>query len=958
MRSSLPLSLRGRSPPCFPLSEYQLNPPQQRWQLVTDTGGFDVLGRLSEHATPEAATGNDDEDATADDDGAEAAAVVSAPLSSSAASLDHESDSASIPFDEDEDGVGVVDATVERPPAADASHSHDALTCLICGPARHMTQRFDESARSGKEEAVSLERSVSLLQMNDLLFLIWDYLPLSQVLHFQHICPLWKELLCLRPGSAEEEERLLAEEAKRQEERDEVGDAEAARRIQREMQHIRDQYERGTRAERTRAAAADGPPAPPLQPLAHVPPLLADFDGLFGRQLAFYRAVTGRLVARDDALHEDVGLRDEVRRMDAEDVAAIAAELSDLDEAEDDAVMAEVGRQGRVRQRERRLDRQHAKRARLTPALVRAMWERTHDRPTGEHGAASSSASIASTATASSSPSLSSRSPPMPLRFRSDDMPVLHTGADAASNDSDDPMLDDELPDEPPTLRRPDFSLSSSSSSSSSSPHPRPTASTASTASFSSSASSSSSSSSSSSFSSSSSSSGSATLSSVDSSALSAWSSRSYLRRLTHAKLSLSPFISPSLSPAIVSSLALLTSVHLYHFPFVRSVFDAEYECVEGEAAEVRQLKEEKEAGERRERQTALAQQKAEKQQAARKQQAADDAARSAKREVERRRRDSGQAGEVDVGWARRMQDAEDRHDAGDAREARGARDGRRTPPARLVAALLRQARLLASHRPPRSETPPLHLLKPLAAQLTTLVYAPSCLTTRDMEQLQALTSLTSLSLHCAMSESGMRSSDQIIPFLSAFPALQSLSLYCQDDGATLPSNFIPHLPLLQPTLTALAVHCSNWKADHIAAIATLANLRSLSLSFTTWPITHAHLSAFAALTSLTSLTLHCGTHLSYALPPSLFALRGLRELAVFGSINVHQSALRLLCELAELRRLRVSNCFDSLNGLVPCVVACSQLRVLDVRGSAMSWRYRERLRSERPDIQVLESGM
>ena len=935
MQNFSSFSIRGRSPPCFPLSDFQLNPPQQRWQLATDDGGLDVLGR-TEHAAPDVLV--DDDDDAALDLRADLPAVL-AHLTNTAGD---DTDSTTAQLDEDGSSSAAATTTKLLPPTM----LHDPATCIICGTGRSREGRMDDEPRSGKEEAVewtadedevgqtaAADREVSLLQMNDLLFLIWDYLPLSQVLHFQHICPRWKDLLRLKPGSEQEEERELVQEQRRQEERDEAGDAEAVRRIQREMHHIREQYEHGPRA------AAVPPPLP--LPLARLPPLLADFDSLFGRQLAFYRAVTGRGGARDEVMADDAVMRDEVRRMNGDDLAAITSELEDMDEAEDDAVMAEGSRQRRVRQRERRLERQHAKRARLTPAFVRALWERAHDRPTSD---TSSSVSLASTAAVSSSSSLS-RSPPTPLRSSFGVMGSM----DGTKIDADESMMDDGLPSYSPVLRRPALSLSSFSSS-------RPLSSTSTSVPSSSSFASSSSSlsaCSSPSF-------GAASASAGDALSLSTWSSRSYLRRLTHAKLSLSPFINPCLSPAILSSLSSVVSLQLYHFPFVRTVFESECEGVEAEAEEVRQLKEEKEAGEREERRLVIAQQKQEKTVS---KQLPDDAVKAAMREMDRRRRESGQVGEMDMLWARRAMEADDRveprepRETRETREARDARDCRRTPPARLVAALMRQARLLATHRPTRGEAPPLHLLKPLAAQLTTIVYSPACWTARDMEQLQALTSLTSLSIHCQMSESGMRSHDQIVPFLSSFPSLLSLSLYCQDDGATFPSNFVPHLSLLQSTLTSLAVHSSHWKADHVATIATLTNLQSLTISFTTTPITHAHLSSFIALTHLTSLTLHCGTHLSYPLPPSLFALTTLTSLAVFGSVNVHQSAFHLLTHLTELQRLRVSDCFDSLNGLLPYLIACAQLRVLDVRGSAMSWRHREMLRCERPDIKVLESA-
>ena len=925
-------SLRG-SPP-FPLSDFQLNPPQQRWQLATEDGGLEVLPGRSEHATPDVL--GDLEDETADDQRADPPAVFQLLLSSPVDHTDTDTDTVNVTADEEASGVAAATKSTSAP----SDTLHDALTCIICGPARKREVRANNELRSDKEEAVGWHSEaaggtaagsdVSLLQMNDLLFLIWDYLPLSQVLHFQHICPRWADLLQLRPGSEEEEERAMAEEQKRQEEREEAGESEAVRRIQREMQHIREQYERGTRAERLLAAAAV---VPPQAPVNRMPPLFNDWDTLFGRQLAFYRAVTGRGFSREKLLADDILMRDEVRMIDAEDIAAIASELEDIDDAEDEAVMAEVGRQGRVRQRERRLERQQAKRARLTPAFVRALWERAHDGPERDN---SGSAFFASTATASSSSS-SSRLPPAPSRSSSDTT-LLMDLMDSAAVDADELMMNDELPADTPTLRRPTFSLSSHSSTTGISSTSASTASSSSSSSFCCSTSSSS------------------TGASVDATSLFAWSSRSYLRRLTHAKLSLSPFINPCLSSSILASLSQLTSLHLYHFPFVRTVFEAQYEGVEAEAQEVRQLREEKEAGEREERRIVLAKQKQEKQTLSKQQ--PDDAVKAAWRDMDKRRTESGQDVQLRM-WARREvpADADDRIDVRDTREARDARDGRRTPPARLVAALIRQARLLATHRPPRCEAPPLHLLKQLATQLTTLVYSPACLTTRDMEQLQVLTSLTSLSIHCQMSESSMRSNEQIAPFLSAFPALQSLSLYCQDEGATFPSSFVSHLTLLQPTLTSLAVHSSSWKADQLAALATLTNLQSLTLSFTNTPITQAHFSSFAALSSLTSLTLHCGTHLSYPLPPSLFALSTLTSLAVFGSVNVHQSALHLLSELTVLRRLRLSDCFDSLNGLVPCVIACVQLRVLDVRGSPMSRRYREMLRGERPNIRVLESG-
>ena len=951
MQHSVPFSLSRRSPPRVPLSAFQLNPPPQRWQLATDDGGLDVLGR-TEQATLPAPT-EDDDDAAID---------LRAELPMPLAEL------SSPPVDYADASIAATDEDASAAPAASkvpvppSKSLHDSLTCCICGPGRRREQRMHDEARSSKEEAADWtaeaeqsqaagraaaadEAEVSLLQMNDLLFLIWDYLPLSQVLHFQHICPHWKELLRLRPGSEDDEQRAAAYEQRQQEERDEAGDSETVRRIQRELHHIRDHFEHGMRAERPPAIPAAAPPQhPSALPLGRMPPLLADFDTLFGRQLAFYRAVTGRGAAREDMWDDDMAMRDEMRRMNAEDIAAIASELEEMDDTEDDAVaVADVNRHGRVRQRERRLERQHAKRARLTPALVRALWERAHDRPNVD---ASGSVSLASTATASS---LSSphESPSLHLRSSSDATLAMDGSIDGTREVMDEPMLDDELPDDSPVLHRPAHSASSQSSAS-----PLSSASSFTAASSTSSVSSSPLSS----FSclSASSSSSSSSPSVVDAPSLTGWSSRSYLRRLTHAKLSLSPFINPSLSPAVVATLSSLTSVHLYHFPFVRTVFDAEYEALEAEAEEVRQLKGDKEAGEKEERRIALAQQKQEKQ--ALSKQLPDDAVKAVMREMDRRRREGGQLGDMDLVWARRAVEADDRLDMREARDARDARDGRRTPPARLVAALMRQARLLTTHRPPRCEAPQLQLLKPLAPQLTSVLYSPACWTTRDMEQLQALTSLTSLSIHCQMSESAMRGSDQIAPFLSSFPALQSLSLCCNDDGATFPANVVQHLTLLQPTLTSLAIHSSHWKAEHLATIATLTNLRSLTLSFTTTPVTQAHFTSFAALSQLTSLTLHCGTHLSYPLPPPLFALSSLTSLAVFGSVNVHQSALQLLSQLTELTRLRLSGCFDSLNGLVPCVIACTQLRVFDVRGSAMSWRYREMLRCERPDIRVLES--
>ena len=971
MSYCIPFSFSRRSPP--PLSDLQLNPPQQLWQLATDDDpnyNYAYAMSRAERAITDPLA------AVLDDDATELRAELHNVLARLTDTTVDEADIATAqPTDDAASKSAVITESVK---SSSVETPHDPLSCPICGPVVRKSEQSAPVQRSGKEEAMEWDaegmaaqsggasggEEVPLLQMSDLVFLIWDYLPLSQVLQFQHICPRWKELLRLRPSSEEEEEKALLEEQKQQEEREKAGDTDLVRRHQREMHHTMNLCEQHTsRAERTAAAPAYPPPVFPL-PTARLPPLLADLDSLLGRQLAFDRAVTGRRARDDHLLHDDGGIRDELRHISAQDIAAITLDLEEMDESEDDAAMAtEAIRPGRVRQRERRFERPQTKRARFTPTLVRALWERAHDII---YIATSTSAPTTTTVTAASSSSSSSSSSRRPSQSLSDAGTGSSGGTQRMDEDSEMEEKEEKLPEVTPALRRPSapFSLSSfgahrsrramrasigngsqsavrdiASSSSSTSNDALSYAST--DVSFSSS-SSSSFSPPSSSFSSSSSSSGSSSPFALDSSstaadaAPSAWSSRSYLRRLTHAKLALSPFISPSLSPAILASLSSLTSLHLYHFPFVHPVFEAEYEGAEAEAEEVRQLKEEKEAAEKEERRTLLAQQNKERQELSKQMQ----------EEVK------------ELVGNSRIGDADDRAEMREAREAREARDVRRTPPARLVAVLTRHARLLATHNRPLGDSPPLHLLKPLASQLTTLIYSPACLTTRDMEQLQSLTFLTSLSIHCQMSEAGMCSDDQVAPFLASFPSLQSLSLYCEDNGSTFPANFIPHLILLQPTLTSLSLHSSHWKNDHITTLSQLTHLATLTLSFTTTPITPHHFTLLATtLTQLSTLTLHCGTHLSYALPPQLFSLSGLQSLAVFGSVNVHSSAFGRLYELKGLVRLRVSDCFASLNGLVNCVLLCPQLQVLDVRGSAMSWRHREMLRCERPDIKVLETG-
>ena len=336
-------------------------------------------------------------------------------------------------------------------------------------------------------------------------------------------------------------------------------------------------------------------------------------------------------------------------------------------------------------------------------------------------------------------------------------------------------------------LPSPTRTLSSSSSASSSS---------SSHAALLSSASSCSSSSSSSSFSSSSAS----PAASAPSAPLALWSSRSYLRRLVHAKLSLLPNCTPWLNPSMLASLFSVTSLHLFSFPFVTPVFFSEVEGSDWTEEESRLHSLEKEAYEREEKKRLQEQ---------------------SDRERKQLKDNTGDKRErmlLNAAWFMRRGHREEMEDVLRVMEMQGLRRRRLVERAAGGEAalmeelkerdgddgpeppLLRQLdpRLLhlndwerdrpmhpfwyhaALERKPPKEVGHLSLLASLASQLTALAFSPSTLTQSDLTALSCLHSLTSLSLHPHASE-GLRPAEAIADFLSSFPLLESLSLYSEE---------------------------------------------------------------------------------------------------------------------------------------------------------------------------------
>ena len=149
MRNILPFSISGRSPPCFPLSDFQLNPPQQRWQLATDDGGLDVLGR-TEQSTPEVTVDDDDDSAAID-----LRAALPAVLAHISTTAVEEADTTEAQVDDD--GAGNVAAATSKLVPSDAPH--DPLTCVVCGPRGHIVERLVEGRDRVKRRRCNVSRT-------------------------------------------------------------------------------------------------------------------------------------------------------------------------------------------------------------------------------------------------------------------------------------------------------------------------------------------------------------------------------------------------------------------------------------------------------------------------------------------------------------------------------------------------------------------------------------------------------------------------------------------------------------------------------------------------------------------------------------------------------------------------------------------------------------------------------
>ena len=814
------------------------------------------------------------------------------------------------------DPVGVVEADLP----------HDPHTCPICSTAprlslarrktstgfttdgkeerdmadwRRMRRDEEEEAGWGDEEA---DDAVSLLQMDDLVFLIWDYLPLSQVWRFRLLCPRWRDLLHLKPGSeepppadaaeptdaaaaddaADDEDYLLdadddfawpalaEDRALRVARDDEDDDGPAAglgRRwiedLHREQRAMLQQFQRGVHV--------------------HARDWKEDLQGMTEEDLAVILDVRTAGVERGYPLNARARRQREWTRAD---------------------------RNGRRRtKRMRKLDRRTA-----TPATVLRTAVTASEVPLPQ----------ASSASSPSSPSL----PPHP--------PVLATVVS-------------------------DSSSSSSSSSSSFSLNP----SLASTVSLSPS-------SSPPSFSSPSLSSSSSSSAAASASALERWSRRSYLRRLGHASLSLLPNCTPSLNPATLASLSSVTSLHLYAFPFVVSVFSSEREGEDWADEEVRLLAAEKDAYEREEKRKVQEASEKERRNLRLHDAAGDrrerlllNAAWALRRENREEMEDMLRVMEI-RGIARRHLAHRDAADDGAAGED-ASDDIEGLPPRHVLDARLLQLNererdpLLhpfwahAMERRAPKNAGHLRLLPGVASRLTSLVFSPQTLCSADLTTLSSLHSLTSLSLHPHASE-GIRPPEIIATLFSSLPHLTTLSLGGGEveEASTFPLSFIPSLSLL--SLRSLSIHTAQFSLDAIHSLAALSTLTSLSLSFQLEPLPLPTFDALSALTHLASLSLHIGTRLSYCLPPSLFALSSLTSLSLFGTLNVHQSHFHLLPSLPALQRLRISDLFASLDDVVQHVVECRQLRVMDVRGAALTFRKREQIRFERTDVRLIDS--
>ena len=839
--------------------------------------------------------------------------------------------------------------TVEAESPINADLPHDPRTCLICAPAP--VQRTAQPFAEGKEEAAFAWRlqphadaseEVSLLQMRDLLFIIWDYLPLSQVWRFQFLCPRWRELLQLKPEAAagapsesREEETAAsggqqpAQHAKRWPSRS--GAAKLAQLRDEEMDE-EDEAALSEEKEEEEDDDVDDDDRADLFAMGR-----HEIEAMHGEQARMMQPFQPGVVHA-----EGRDWREDLRGFSVADLAAI--------------LEARVGANGGGRGDERgaalnfgaglRRPREwHGKRSR-TKRMRKV--DRHHSSATAAPAAPpppagplclNSQALQSSFYAAPHAPFFTNQllrhHRALPGEVVSKVLAYLPSPARLLSPSSSPTSSSSTPPSFSPDSFFSSSSLSSSSSSSSSSPTPSLP------------------------------------------SPIALWSSRSYLRRLVHAKLSLLPNCTPWLNPAMLASLFSVTSLHLFSFPFVTPVFSCEHEGRDWSEDEARLHSEEKEAYEReekrklqeqndRERKQLKESQGGEKRERALLGNAAWLMRRAYREEVEdvmrgmemqgvRRRRLMLRGGGDETVYMEEMRERV--RDVADEVERRPARDEveelemmdlpRDYPmhPFWYHAAMEKRTPKEVGH---------LSLLASLAPQLTSLVFSPCTLMQADLATLSRLHSLTSLHLHPHSCE-GLRPADALADFLSSLPRLEHLSLY-SEEAVSFPSAFMPHLPLLKHSLRSLSVHSSWFSLEAVEAVAALTGLTSLSLSFTSEPLPRSTFDKFASLTQLSSLTLHTGTRLSYALPPSLFALSSLTSLSLFGSINLHQSAFHLLPSLPQLQRLRVSDCFDSLNDVVRHVLDCPQLRLIDVRGTALSWRKREQIRFERTDVRLIDS--
>ena len=806
-------------------------------------------------------------------------------------------------------GGGGDEEDEDEPAPGMADLPHDAASCLICS-----TAEYEEA--EGEAAAARL-----LLRLPDLVFLVWDYLPLSQVWRFQHLCPLWKERLQLKPQPPQLR--------------------------QQQTQHWQREVE--MEEEREEEAAAAGAAA--LVPAVDDDAAVVDAAGGVGAALPLWRA-EGRAAALRWRLEEEEELiawgRLELERLWLLDEQRA---LMDWDSGRH---RRRGGLGGRHRGRGPLLvGAEQPAAANTAPRAAAELWlQRGRDR--GERTADWRDEERAVTA---------KRARTARQEAYWEEKEEKRDDATAAAAEDDDereqlqPSRGSVAAVAAQASRFTRLSLSSSGaesseraaaappSSSSSSPSPSPAA-------------------------------------SAGPPSIACWSSRSYLHRLQQASLSVLPHCTPCLSHELLDSLSSLTSLHLYSFPFVYPVFLAEREGGgrEQDAAERQQLQAEIEAYENWERRQearrdrklmrdscdALARERKEEerqQREAQQQQRLDDddedddeEEEEEEQQEERQQRPQRQAhrrlrrGErLLVAPGRRQMQADEVW-----LELPGNGFLLRLQHAQQRDRLQQHIHLAQRARQAPEDTPsPLLALAAVASQLTALVYTAPTLLSGDIRELSHLTRLTSLSLHPAHGEL-IRPVELIDSLFGALPELRLLSLYSEEECA-FPAAFMPRLPLLAASLRSLSIHSPAYSLDHVRALAQLVQLRHLSLSFSYEPLPAASFSLLAGLTQLQSLCLHTGSRLSWAAPAALFSLSSLTSLSLFGSTNVHESAFHLLPGLPELRRLRVSGSFSIMAGLIRGAALSPQLRCLDVRGSALTVREREHLSLQRPDLQLID---